>query len=39
MRTFDGADGQTQSALNIVQTKLEVLKRPVPKEEGQDASA
>lgn len=27
MRVFDDADGKKQTALNIVQTKLEVLKR------------
>ena len=31
MRTFNDKDGQTQSALSLVQTKIEVLKRPQPK--------
>ena len=31
MRTYE-KDGETQSALSLVQTKVEVLKRPVPKE-------
>ena len=33
MRTYDDADGKKQSALSLVQTKVEVLKRPQPKEE------
>ena len=32
MRTYE-KDGETQSALSLVQTKVEVLKRPQPKEE------
>jgi len=32
MRTYEDADGKKQSALSLVQTKLEVLKRPQPKE-------
>ncbi|RMZ80527.1 hypothetical protein DV737_g2928, partial [Chaetothyriales sp. CBS 132003] len=35
MRTYEDKDGQTQSALSLVQTKVEVLKRPVPKTEGE----
>ena len=34
MKTFDDAEGKTRSALNLYQTKLEVLKRPQAKEEG-----
>jgi hypothetical protein len=30
MRTYDDAEGKKQSALSLVQTKLEVLKRPAP---------
>jgi hypothetical protein len=37
MRVYDDADGKKQTALNIVQTKLEVLKRQ-PKEEDVDSS-
>ncbi|KAJ9612151.1 ssDNA-binding protein, mitochondrial [Cladophialophora chaetospira] len=33
MRTYDDADGKKQSSLSLVQTKVEVLKRPQPKEE------
>jgi len=33
MRNYEDADGKKQSALSLVQTKVEVLKRPVPKEE------
>ena len=33
MRTFNDKDGQPQSALSLVQTKIEVLKRPQPKTE------
>lgn len=33
MRTYDDAEGKKQSNLSIVQTKVEVLKRPQPKEE------
>ncbi|OCT54981.1 Single-stranded DNA-binding protein RIM1, mitochondrial [Cladophialophora carrionii] len=33
MRTYDDADGKKQSSLSIVQTKIEVLKRPQSKEE------
>ncbi|EXJ62869.1 hypothetical protein A1O7_03311 [Cladophialophora yegresii CBS 114405] len=33
MRTFDDADGKKQSSLSLVQTKIEVLKRPQSKEE------
>ena len=33
MRTYDDADGKKQTALNLVQTKIEVLKRPTPPEE------
>ncbi|KAK6368263.1 uncharacterized protein PV06_09448 [Exophiala oligosperma] len=32
MRTYNDADGKKQSALNLVQTKVDVLKRPYPKE-------
>jgi single-stranded DNA-binding protein len=32
MRTYDGADGKKQSSLSLVQTKIEVLKRPAPAE-------
>ena len=33
MRTYNDKEGQTQSALSLVQTKIEVLKRPTPKTE------
>lgn len=33
MRTYEDAEGKKQSALSLVQTKVEVLKRPQPKEE------
>lgn len=33
MRTYDDADGKKQSSLSLVQTKVEVLKRPQPKED------
>ncbi|KAK5953730.1 ssDNA-binding protein, mitochondrial [Knufia fluminis] len=33
MRTYDDADGKKQSALSLVQTKVEVLKRPQPSTE------
>lgn len=33
MRTFEDAEGKKQSNLSVVQTKIEVLKRPVAKEE------
>ena len=32
MRTYDDADGKKQSSLSLVQTKIEVLKRPAPVE-------
>jgi hypothetical protein len=32
MRTYDAADGKKQSSLSLVQTKIEVLKRPAPVE-------
>lgn len=32
MRSYDDAEGKKQTALNLVQTKVEVLKRPQPKE-------
>jgi len=32
MRTYDGADGKKQSSLSLVQTRIEVLKRPAPAE-------
>ena len=35
MNTYEDKNGQTQSALNLVQTKVEVLKRAQPKEEEQ----
>lgn len=34
MNTYEDKNGQTQSSLNLVQSKLEVLKRPY-KEEGE----
>ena len=30
MRTYDDAEGKKQSALSLVQTRIEVLKRPAP---------
>lgn len=30
---YEDSEGKKQSSLNIVQTKIEVLKRPLPKEE------
>lgn len=38
MKTFTDREGKQQSALNIVQTKIDVLKRPRPKE-GEEAAA
>lgn len=38
MRTYNDADGKKQSALNLVQTKVDVLKRPYPKEGDSDDS-
>jgi hypothetical protein len=38
MRTYDGADGKKQSSLSLVQTRIEVLKRPAPAE-AQNAEA
>lgn len=32
MKTYEDAEGRKQSSLNIVQTKLDVLKRPQPAE-------
>jgi hypothetical protein len=32
MRTYDDAEGKKQSSLSLVQTKIEVLKRPAPTE-------
>ena len=32
MRTYDDAEGKKQTALSLVQTKIEVLKRPAPTE-------
>lgn len=32
MRTFDDMDGKKQTALSLVQTRIEVLKRPTPTE-------
>ena len=32
MRTYDDANGKKQSSLSLVQTKIEVLKRPAPAE-------
>lgn len=37
MRAYEDADGKKQTSLNIVQTKLEVLKRQ-PREEDVDSS-
>lgn len=33
MQTYEDKNGQTQSSLSLVQTKVDVLKRPQPKEE------
>lgn len=33
MRQYEDADGKKQSGLSLVQTKVEVLKRPQPREE------
>ena len=33
MRTYDDADGKKQTSLSLVQTKIEVLKRPTPSTE------
>jgi single-stranded DNA-binding protein len=38
MRTYDDAAGKKHSSLSLVQTKLEVLKRPAPAE-AQNAEA
>ena len=32
MRTYDDAGGKKQSSLSLVQTRIEVLKRPAPTE-------
>lgn len=34
MDVYEAQDGQKRSSLNVVQSKVEVLKRPVAKEEG-----
>jgi len=39
MRTFEDSDGKKQSALNVVQTKVEVLKRQQPKEDDIDTDS
>lgn len=39
MKTFTDREGKQQSALNIVQTKIDVLKRPRPKEGEEGAAA
>lgn len=39
MRTYDDSDGKKQTSLNIVQTKIEVMKRPQPKEDGSEQGA
>jgi single-stranded DNA-binding protein len=33
MQTYEDKDGQSRSSLNLIQSKIEVLKRPQPKEE------
>jgi hypothetical protein len=33
MSTYEDKNGQTQSSLNVVQSKVEVLKRPQPPQE------
>lgn len=35
MQSYDDRNGEKQSSLNLVQTKLEVMKRPVAREEGE----
>lgn len=39
MRTYDDADGKKQSGLSLVQTKLEVLKRPTHSEDSATTTA
>ena len=38
MRQYDDAEGKRQFSLNIVQTKVDVLKRPNTEGQGQGAS-
>lgn len=38
MRTYEDSDGKKQSSLSLVQTKVEVLKRPQPRDEEAGAS-
>lgn len=33
MRTYEDSDGKKQTSLNLIQTKLEVLKRPQPRDD------
>lgn len=33
MSTYQDKEGKTQSSLNVIQTKIDVLKRPQPREE------
>jgi len=35
MQSYDDRNGEKQNSLNLVQTKLEVMKRPVAREEGE----
>lgn len=39
LKTYTDREGKQQSALNIVQTKIDVLKRPRPKEDAVDDNA
>ena len=39
MSVYEDANGKKQSGLNLVQTKVEVLKRPQVKEEGLETVA
>ena len=39
MRTYEDAEGKKQSSLSLVQTKIEVLKRPSPTEAGKAEAA
>ena len=38
MDTYDTSDGKRQTSLNLIQSKIEVLKRPQPREEVEAAA-
>lgn len=39
MKTYEDSEGKLRSSLNLVQTKMDVLKRPVPSADGEAADA